>query len=234
MVPPADRRPLLLGHRGCRTSEFCENSIAAFDHSLVSGCDGFEFDVRQTSDRKLVCVHDEGIRRCDVATNDYEKLCKQYLNYWVGPERTRIALLQDVLAQFSNSAFLDIELKVSGMENEVAGCLQGVDNARYVVSSFLPNVLTRLAAIDPKIPLGYISRRLDALRAWPELPVNYVIPRHDLVSHEFIRAVHNAGRKLLTWTVNRPKEMLALAEWGVDGIISDDPALLSKTLGLRR
>jgi glycerophosphoryl diester phosphodiesterase len=101
---------------------------------------------------------------------------------------------------------------------------------QYVVSSFLPDVLRRMSEIDSKIPLGYISRRLDALQIWTSLPVKYVIPRHDLVSHELIAAVHNAGCKLLTWTVNRPKEMLALAEWGVDGIISDDPALLSKTL----
>ena len=230
MAAPADRRPLLLGHRGCRTSEFCENSIAAFEHSLASGCDGFELDVRQTSDKKFVCVHDEGIRRCDVAANDYEKLCKQYLNYWTGPKRTEIALLQDVLTRFSNRAFLDIELKVPGMEAEVAGLLKGMNPGYHVVSSFLPGVLRRMSEIDSKIPLGYISRRLDALQIWTTLPVKYVIPRHDLVSHELIAAVHDAGCKLLTWTVNRPKEMLALAEWGVDGIISDDPALLSETL----
>lgn len=234
MAPQANERPLLLGHRGCRTSELCENSIAAFEKSLASGCDGFEFDVRQTSDRKLVCVHDETVRRCDVASNSYEIICKQYLKSWSGPRRSKIALLQDVLTHFSNRAFLDIELKVSGMEEEVAGLLQGLDATRYLVSSFLPDVLTRLAAIDSNIPLGYISRRLDALRMWSDLPVKYVIPRHDIVSHELIAAVHTAGCRLLTWTVNRPKEMIAMAEWGVDGIISDDPALLSKTLGLRR
>lgn len=234
MAPEAELWPLLLGHRGCRTPKFCENSLAAFERSLEGGCDGFEFDVRQTSDEKLICVHDEAIRRCDVSSNSYEELCKLYLKSQGGPERTEIAVLQDVLARFSGRAFLDIELKVPGMEEMVAELLCGLDPARYVVSSFLPEVILRMADIEPEIPLGYISRRLDALRIWPSLPAKYVIPRHDLVSHELIAAVHGAGRRLLTWTVNHTKEMQDLAEWGVDGIISDDPKLLSETLGRRR
>jgi glycerophosphoryl diester phosphodiesterase len=234
MGSEAERRPLLLGHRGCRTSKFCENSIAAFEHSLASGCDGFEFDVRLTADRKLICVHDETIRRCDVSTNNYDELCKLYLNSSRGPERTDIAILQDVLERFSDRAFLNIELKVPGMEETVAGLLRDLDPERYVVSSFLLEVISRMAELDSKIPLGYISGRLEALSIWRSLPAKYFIPHHDLVSHELIDAVHNAGRKLLTWTVNRPKAMRSLAELGVDGIISDDPRLLSETLGLRR
>ncbi len=207
--------------------------MEAFEHSLGSGCDGFEFDVRQSSDRKLVCVHDEAVRRCDVAFSNYEKLCNNYLKYSRGPRPTEIALLQHVLTQFSDRAFLDIELKVPGMEPEVAELLQGLSPERYVVSSFLPEVIYRMAEIDSRFSLGYISRKLESLKMWTVLPVTYVIPRHDLVSHELIAAVHHAGRKLMTWTVNRPKEMLYLAEWGVDGIISDDPMLLGKTLGRR-
>ena len=37
------------------------------------------------------------------------------------------------------------------------------------------------------------------------------------------------GVKLLTWTVNDERELLRLADWGVDGLISDDPRLLART-----
>jgi glycerophosphoryl diester phosphodiesterase len=233
MAAEAESRPLLLGHRGCRTSKFFENSVAAFEHSLASGCDGFEFDVRQTADQKLICVHDETILLQDVVTTSYDELCKHYLNAWRGPTRAEIAVLQDVLSRFSNRAFLDIELKVPGLETAVAALLRGIAPERYVISSFLPEVLNRMAEVDGGVPLGYISRRLDALRIWPTLPTKYVIPRHDLISHELISAVHNDGRKLVTWTVNHAKEMRDLADWGVDGIISDDPKLLGETFGVR-
>ena len=41
--------------------------------------------------------------------------------------------------------------------------------------------------------------------------------------------MHNAGKNLLTWTVNDPDVMLRLADWGVDGIISDETELLVQT-----
>jgi len=234
MVSVAERRPLLLGHRGCRTPKFCENSIAAFEYTLASGCDGFEFDVRQTADGKLVCVHDDAIRRHGVAQTNYGELCKQYLKSRSGPERTDIAILQDVLERFSDLAFLNIELKIPGMEKVVVELLEDLNHDRLVVSSFLVEVICRIAEIDADIPLGYIFDSVNGLKTWPSLPARYVVPPHDLVSQELVAGVHKAGRKLVAWTVNRPQEMRSLAELGVDGIISDDPKLLSETLGLRR
>jgi len=35
--------------------------------------------------------------------------------------------------------------------------------------------------------------------------------------------------QLITWTVNRREDMLRLASWGVDGLISDNPRLLRET-----
>jgi len=35
---------------------------------------------------------------------------------------------------------------------------------------------------------------------------------------------------VMTWTVNRETDMLRLASWGIDGLISDDPKLLKITL----
>ena len=50
-------RPLLLGHRGARRVA-PENTFFAFDKALRAGCDGFEFDVRLSSDGRGVVCHD--------------------------------------------------------------------------------------------------------------------------------------------------------------------------------
>ena len=47
-----------------------ENTIDAFNYAVCSGCDGFEFDVRFTSDRHSVLCHDPKLNRKEVATTN--------------------------------------------------------------------------------------------------------------------------------------------------------------------
>jgi glycerophosphoryl diester phosphodiesterase len=99
----------------------------------------------------------------------------------------------------------------------------------YVLSSFLPEVILELKARSAKTQCGIIYDKLEKLAGWREIEVEYMIPHHSLVTRKLVEAVHDVGRKLLTWTVNDPKAMLRLAEWKVDGLISDDTQLLVST-----
>jgi len=67
------------------------------------------------------------------------------------------------------------------------------------------------------------------LAIWRDLIHEYVIPHFSLLTPKLVDDVHSAGKKLLTWTVNDREAMLRYAEWGVDGIISDDTELLART-----
>ncbi len=40
----------------------------------------------------------------------------------------------------------------------------------------------------------------------------------------FIEAAHRLGLEVHVWTVNEPVHMKRLLSWGVDGIMTDDPA----------
>ena len=61
-------RPLLLGHRGARSLKTIpENTLASFDRALADGCDGFEFDVRLTSDGAAVICHDPETEGVEIA-----------------------------------------------------------------------------------------------------------------------------------------------------------------------
>ncbi len=218
-INPMSDSPLLLGHRGARASSSVpENTPASFDLALEHGCDGFEFDVRLTGCGRSVICHDpkvNGIKLC-------EATCDQLLH---------LPLLQDVLQRYSQRAFLDIELKVPGLESKV---LDGLREYRmeedYVVASFLPEVVMELKTRSAKIQSGIICDKPRQLACWREVNVEYVIPHYSLVTRRLVQKVHSAGSKLLTWTVNDGKTMLLLAEWGVDGIISDDTKLLVQTL----
>jgi glycerophosphoryl diester phosphodiesterase len=137
------------------------------------------------------------------------------------------------LSGYGSRAFLDVELKVAGLENkaieEIAD--SGTTYDRLVVSSFLPAVLQKSRALDRELPLGFLCEEPAALPLWRDLPIDYVIVHHRLVTADLVGVVHSAGRKVFAWTVNRPEDMLRVAEWSVDGIISDDPSLLVSTLG---
>jgi len=210
-------RPLLLGHRGARaTRSIPENTLASFDLALEHGCDGFEFDVRQTGDGRCVICHDREIQGIEIARAGARDLAD-------------LPMLEQVLARYRDRAFLNIEIKVPGIENAVSQCLRNHQPERgYVVSSFLPEVLLKLREFDADLPLGLICETKGQLAAWDRLPVQFVIPHSTLTDINVCDAAHAAGRKLFTWTVNRQEQMLRFKGMGVDGIISDDTEVLGK------
>ncbi len=226
-------RPLLLGHRGVRPLPFLglrwrkpelppENTLPAFDYALEHGCDGFEFDLRYTRDRRSVLHHDPKVKGAAVAFTDRAPL-ERRIGY-------KLPSLEDVLMRYGASAWLDIELKVAGDEEAVVAAVRSEPPQRgFVVSSFLPEVLLRLHEIDPSLPLGYLCEHEEDAQLWSGLPIKYFIPQHALVSELLIEETHRRKRQLFTWTVNLREDLLRLAEWGVDGLISDDPRLLNQT-----
>ena len=212
-------RPLLLGHRGARAQKSIpENSLASFDQALADGCDGFEFDVRMAADGVAVVCHDPRIKETEIA-------------HAAAQELSGLAQLEQVLARYQDSAFLDIELKVSGLEKITATLLHKYQPHRgFVVSSFLPEVLQGIRAEDSMIPLGLICETRPELGRWNQLAVEYVMPQRKLVNPALITQLKAAGKKILVWTINASADMRRLADSGVDGIISDDTGLLSRTL----
>lgn len=239
-------RPLLLGHRGQRHTRRRivryfkpeiippDNTLAAFELALQRGCDGFEFDVRYTHDRRGVICHDPDYAGLNVASSAYARLrsasTRRDRRTVLGADEA-MPCLEDVLLRFADRAFLDIEVKIPGFEDEVAKALQERMPARFVVSSFLPPVLHRFHEIAPALPLGYICSDRKLLPQWRDLPVQTVIPHTRLMSELLVREFHREDKQVFAWTANREPEMRRLAMWGVDAIISDDTALLAKVLG---
>lgn len=212
-------RPLLLGHRGARAvRNIPENTVASFDRALADGCDGFEFDVRLTEDEEAVVCHDAKVGHAEISRRTAKQLAQ-------------LPRLRDILQRYRDS-FLDIELKVKGLERIMLDLfLRHKPRRGFVVSSFIPGVLKSLHAEDSGIPLGMICEFENQLRLWNEVPVAYVILEQKLVEAELVRKMKGAGKKVLVWTVNDAAAMLRFREWGVDGIISDDTELLCRTLG---
>jgi glycerophosphoryl diester phosphodiesterase len=211
-------RPLLLGHRGARASRHIpENTLPSFDLCLQHGCDGFEFDVRLSGDGQAVICHDATTAGLKIESTTSKKL--------------GLPVLEQVLEQFASGAFLDIELKVPGLERQVLSVLrQHPPEKGYVISSFLPAVLTSIHVLDPSVPLGYLCDTRGQLPDWPEFPAEWIIPGCDLVTPELVQQIHDAGKRVMTWTVNRASSIKEFAAWEVDAIISDQTELLVSSI----
>jgi glycerophosphoryl diester phosphodiesterase len=210
--------PLLLGHRGARTfRQIPDNTLASFELCLEQGCDGFEFDVRRSFDGEAVICHDATVGGMEI-----EKTAAKSL---------RLPALEDVFRQFALRAFLDIELKVTGLEAQtLAELRRHPPQTGYVVSSFLPEVLGAIHDLDSAIPLGFLCETEAQLRGWRQTPAQWVIPQFELGDRELIELVHVAGKRIMVWTVNRAERMREFAAWGVDAIISDETELLVRSL----
>jgi len=214
------KRPILLGHRGA-SKYLPENTFEAFDLALTHGCDGFEFDVRLTSDNAALIHHDrdrKGKLLADCPATKFPGLLS----------------LEQVCECYSSRCFLNVELKVEGLHDAVMGAYRRYQPRRgFLVSSFKPEALIPLYELKPEFPLGLICKTQQQLSVWGQVPIDAVFAHTSLISEELRSLTAKAGKQLFVWTVNRDYDMRRFAQMEVDGIISDDTALLAKTFDRR-
>ena len=213
----------IIGHRGAKGHK--ENTVPSFEHALSQGADGVELDVRRSGDGQLVVVHSSVSGRRSVPSTPYA----EFRDLGDGYE---IPLFEDVLKRFSNRAFLDIELKEPGFEEQAIELIQAhADISKTMISGFHTKMLNKVHDLLPDIQLGFIFNRTQDEETRFNSPIDFVIPQFRLASRNFIEEVHDEDLKVLAWTVNSESEMRRLLALNVDGIITDEPGLLARVLG---
>ena len=256
---PVFERPsgtLVLAHRG-GALEAPENTLSALRHAVQAGAHWIEIDVRLTRDGVPVVMHDEtvdrmtdGVGRIDALTLEEirrlrlgapaldaaraERLVAAGIRLADPALDERVPTLDEVLAV--PGAHLMLELKRTPASDALArAVVERVHAARaggrVAVASFEPRILDAVHDLDPALPLIGIAADATSLAAHLQRPVAVAAVRTDLVR----RAVEvvPAGVAVWVWTVELPTEAHALAERGVDGVITDAPAAVLKGLGRR-
>jgi glycerophosphoryl diester phosphodiesterase len=201
---------ILLGHRGA-PHVAPENTPASFRRALEMGAAGFEFDVRRSADGRLVVIHDARHGRLRVARATAAQL--------------DLPLLEDVLKEFS-TAWLDIELKIKGIEGPVLALVhRHLRPDRYVVTSFRGKVVREVKRLSPSTPTGWLFKRpMLAPPRWARPPhLDYLAPHYTVLTRRLAAAAHKRGLGLITWTVNKPAVMQRVKALGVDVVITDFP-----------
>ncbi|HEY9787220.1 MAG TPA: glycerophosphodiester phosphodiesterase family protein [Candidatus Obscuribacterales bacterium] len=244
--------PKVISHRGGR-SWAPENTLAAFRMSLDIGVFGLELDVHRCASGELVVIHDEDINRTTngvglVKDVTYDELRRLDAGSWwdeahgqPGESRfvgERIPLLTDVLALVDGKAMLNIEIKNTpvdypGIEDDLLDALaQYKHTETVIVSSFdhrLMSLLHRKRG-DLNIALLADALLIDMPLMARQMGATYWHPCFGSLRREAVEEAHQSGIAVHAWTINAQREWQWAVEWGIDGIITDDPLALTKYL----
>lgn len=156
-----------------------------------------------------------------------------------------IPLLADAL-EATGDLFVNVEIKNHpsdpdydaefGISIAVAGLVSAFGAGhRSIISSFDMSTILRIRDADPTMALGWLTfgqadpRQIIARAEAHELSA--IHPHDLLVDQAFVDRAHGGGLAVYTWTVDDPDRIRELADFGVDGIITNDPASALAALG---
>jgi len=254
-----DHRFWVIAHRGF-SGKFPENTLASFEAAAKLPIDALEMDVHSTRDGRIVVIHDSTLDRTtdrsgNVFDQNWESLRRADAGFLFDPDKNgsypfrgkgiSIPLLEDVFRSFPNMKFIvEIKQVLPAIEEPVYRLIKKYKvEDRIIVASEHTEPLLRFRSIAPAIATNlsgkeslafYNSFRLhlhnfyrvpgDALQIPPTFRGERV------VTPAICRIAKQKGLVLQVWTVNEPKEMEELIQFGVDGIITDFPDRLLKVV----
>ena len=232
--------PLAFAHRG-GASEHPENTMLAFESAVRLGYRYLETDVHVTADGVLTAFHDDVLDRVTDCTG---RVCELP---WSEVSRARIGgepipLLEEILATWP-----DVRVNIDAKDDaSVVPLAAVIDRAgahdRVCVGSFQEARLRRFRRLTDGRVCTSMGRsaivRLRTASYGPpagrfgagcvQVPVRS--GRIQLADLRFVAAAHRRGLQVHVWTIDDPVEMDRLLDLGVDGIMTDRPAVLREVL----
>ena len=221
-----------MAHRGNRV--LCpENTLASFTKAFEEGTDILETDLHLSADGVFMCIHDATVDRTTdgsgaVAEKTLAELKSLSASYrFNGFERERIPTLAETTSILPAGVGLALELKTDRfLEPEVCARLvaelrdAGVLSRTIVLSFSLPRLQT-VQAVEPAIPMGWITMAKLIPHADPEVlgpfwPAVFLNPF-------YVRRAHQRGQ-LVCPLDPTPDSRLWYYKWlGCDAIVTDNP-----------
>lgn len=211
---------LLYAHRGASQTH-PENTIDAFTEAVRLGVDGIELDIHATADGIPVIIHDASLGR----TAGVDALVTDLTLADVRTVAPSVPTFVEVLERVGSAVHLDIEVKQAGIERGVLDALARYPETRWSISSFDWSVLAAFRALDPVCDLWLLSPSLtdDLLIAAQRIGATAAAISAPAITEDTVHRVHDAGLKLMAWTVNDVDRAEELDRWGTDAFCTDAP-----------
>jgi glycerophosphoryl diester phosphodiesterase len=233
-------RPAIYAHRGA-SAYAPENTLAAFELAIRQNADAIELDAALCADQQVIVFHDDTVERTTDGQGAVKELPLRAIKELdaggsfdesFGGEK--IPTLDEVFDAVGQDIFINVELKNyaslrDSLPEKVAQLVQKHNlHQRVLFSSFNPIALHRIKNILPDVPIGLLALAGFSgfwARSYPRrwLDVQAIHPDFQDTNHQFIKRKQAQGYRVNTYTVNRPGDIIRLAQWNVDGIITDNP-----------
>jgi glycerophosphoryl diester phosphodiesterase len=232
----------IIAHRGAAGAR-PENTLASVRKAIEDKADWIEIDVQETADGEIVVIHDSDFmklsgRDLKIWDATLPQLAEIDIGSWFDPTYAaeRTPTLAEVLEIARGRAKVLIELKYYGHDVDLeARTARVIERARMadqiaIMSLKYPAVL-KMQDLRPEWRTGVLAAT--AIGRITDLKGDFVAVNAGQVGPRLVSAAKAAGKKLYVWTVNDPLEMSAMFSMGVDGIITDEPALAREVLAER-
>ncbi len=204
-----------------------------------------ELDVTLSRDRKVVVIHDPKLDRTTngkgkVADFTLAQLKQLDAGSWFDPRFAdqRIPELSEVLDLVDGRICVNIEIKSDvyeahhppdAIEKQIIELLRQKQLlGASLISSFEGRFLEQIALMDDAPALVFISNRAagsKTVQTCNRLNVFSWHPNKRIVTPKVVKLMHDAGVKVLPYTVNTQKDFARMMGMQVDGVITDDPVV---------
>ncbi len=235
----ANNSVIIAAHRGA-AGKAPENTLAAIHQAIEDQADWIEIDVQETADGEIVVIHDSDFMK--LAGNPvkvWDATLAQMgdidIGSWFAPgfSQQRVPTLKQVLETARGKARVVIELKYYGhdekLEQRVVEIVEQTDmvNATAIMS-LKYDAVKKVRALRPGWRIGLLSAT--AIGDLTRLDADFLAVAMGMASGGFVRRAHDVGKLVFVWTVNDPVSMSRMMSMGVDGVITDEPAMARKVL----
>jgi len=234
--------PLAFAHRG-GASDHPENTLPAFRHAVELGYTYLETDVHATTDGMLVAFHDADLLRTCNRPGRIDALPWREVGSARVAGTEPIPLMEDLLDEFPAARF-NIDCKADTGVAPLVRLLRRRPELldRVLIGGFSDARLRRIrASVGERLCTSFGPQQVAVLTAGGRVPRWLIgggqaaqVPtgrgRVRLVTQRFVRRAHAQGLQVHVWTIDDAAEMHALLDLGVDGIMTDRPAVLRDVL----
>ena len=239
------RRVLLIAHRGA-SAVAPESTRMAIRRAIHAGARMIELDVQMTRDGRLIIFHDDRLERTTdghglVASHRYADLARLDAGGWFHPRYAgeRILLVSQVFRLIPMRIGVNLELKRTASPQRLLRGIRGLLHHGRIANRLL------LSSFDPHLLSPFVGSRLARAlicRRDPDRALRYAIrlgclawhPFHTLITPRRIARAHAAGLRVHAWTVDDPRRARQLIRCGVDGLFTNDPARLRRSVNRSR